>query len=785
MPPRNLQFGSGANPFSQVLSPIKKLVEPLFIPIEQISNPPPSSLAFKAQQAGQEIQQKIGQPLVSAFNTAQKATVGGVMAGMDAIDKIYGQGVSGLLGIDTKVTGTTPSERYQSIPGLTQMVDEKLKSTALKYGASEGFAKGLGVTGALVAGMLEPMPGPKGRMPGPKGKAMSKTFQGLPDVSTKLLEKFRGMPEQITEQQFNEVINRSMKEGIRKADLDLVKEMAGRQSQGGDLVSRAGSYKTEDEFIKAFDAYQGGVNKKSPPPHAYLSITDLYPGEWDNWTDLLRTKELGITGMLDSPKKIEGYAKDFDIKKFDPVLVRKYPDSEGFAVEDGHHRVVALILASMKYGKPFGYKGKVPVFFDRDTLGKIWKISNGTAPSTKTTEILTKEIKEFSGARQGTGNINLPRLASDVQSQLVPLTPTKVKSPRWSNVGEDFIGDGKYGEVVYQSPVKTSAGDVHFQSRLPAGAPRGVSAKDLGYDSFPNYFSHVRFEDMADGKTRKLLETQSDLFQKGSFEREVPDTSGIELRARVNRMDRGGNQRFLNDKVKEAQLAKQKREAELSKLQPYNSNDPLAHLRTFREEVKRAAKDGKDTLLIPSGETAMKIEGLGNMQQWRENVPHGRVLTMEMIEPGLEIRTFASPEPYKVIKNLGNGRFIAAPRGYLQHIDAIDGRGEWMRPPEELTRLPHAETFDISGKVDTKHFVYKLNEEAIPKEARRMGLQVEKLESLEQFEKKYKFNEQADKYEPQTPGSWWKITIPKEQKKLPTHAFAFTPLFIPTSREEE
>src|SRR3990167_6463897 len=50
---------------------------------------------------------------------------------------------------------------------------------------------------------------------------------------------------------------------------------------------------------------------------------------------------------------------------------------------------------------------------------------------------------------------------------------------------------------------------------------------------------------------------------------------------------------------------------ELSKLQPYSSNDPLAQLRTFREEVKRAAKDGKDTILIPSGETAMKIEGLG------------------------------------------------------------------------------------------------------------------------------------------------------------------------------
>jgi hypothetical protein len=45
------------------------------------------------------------------------------------------------------------------------------------------------------------------------------------------------------------------------------------------------------------------------------------------------------------------------------------------------------------------------------------------------------------------------------------------------------------------------------------------------------------------------------------------------------------------------------------KLQQYN--DPTAHFRMVREEIKKAAQDGKTKLQFPTGETAMKIEGLG------------------------------------------------------------------------------------------------------------------------------------------------------------------------------
>ena len=421
-----------------------------------------------------------------------------------------------------------------------------------------------------------------------------KTFQGLDDLSTKLLQKFKGMPEEINEQQFKEVINRVQKEGIKKADLDLVNEMAGRQLQ--------------------------------------------------------------------------------------------------------------------------------------------------------------------------TGKLNLTKLAQDVQTQLVPLKPTQVKSPRYSSTGQNFIGDGKYGEIVYESPIKTSAGDVHY---------RHVLGRDYNKSNppFPNYFSHIRYEDMADGKTRKILETQSDLFQKGNFAREMfqPMKTGDIIKDR--------------DIMSNAKLLEQK----LSKLQPYSSNDPLAHLRTFREEVKRAAKDGKDTLLIPSGETAMKIEGLGQIEHnWMINLEkgakrepfqmHAGKLTPDKLKVGMSIDQ--SGEGYAnsdwiITDILGDGKFKAVPKEQIDRLGGIDKAIQLEKMHTEgraLARELNSETFDISGKVDTKHFVYKLNEEAIPREARKMGLEVEKLENLNTKDDFLKTTR------PTVPGSWWKIKIPKERAKFPVEAFGGLPL---------
>jgi len=334
------------------------------------------------------------------------------------------------------------------------------------------------------------------------------------------------------------------------------------------------------------------------------------------------------------------------------------------------------------------------------------------------------------------GEVNLSKTAMKVEEKLVPLAPTPVKSPRWANIGEEFIGEGRYGEIIYQSPIKTSAGDVHFPVRdypAPSFEGQGYSRAQ----GFPNYFSHIRYEDMADRKTRKILETQSDLFQKERLESEFDPTFGDVL---------------LPERAGKLAI----RKAEIEKLQPYSSNDPLAHLRTFREEVRRAAKDGKDTILIPSGETAMKIEGLGQTNAF---TIADRTISLrpEMLKVGMEVNQGANINPWIITDILGDGKFRAVPKRVYEEFRNL-------RPG--VNRANFEETFDISGEVDTQHFVYKLNEEAIPREARKMGLEVEGKVNVDN-------------------GDWWKIKIPKERAKMPVEAFGVAPFLFPKKEERK
>lgn len=50
------------------------------------------------------------------------------------------------------------------------------------------------------------------------------------------------------------------------------------------------------------------------------------------------------------------------------------------------------------------------------------------------------------------------------------------------------------------------------------------------------------------------------------------------------------------------------------KLQQYN--DPTAHFRMIREELAQASQDGMRVVQFPTGDTAMKIEGLGSQNTW-------------------------------------------------------------------------------------------------------------------------------------------------------------------------
>ena len=179
--------------------------------------------------------------------------------------------------------------------------------------------------------------------------------------------------------------------------------------------------------------------------------------------------------------------------------------------------------------------------------------------------------------------IDVKEFADKVKSELLPLEiidePLKAdvgryasqeKSYRYENIAlpDDVRGKVKnYKERIYESPIPTSAGKVHFPESK-------------------NYFGHTRIEDMSDNKTRRVIEVQSDLYQKGNLEREYERIPYSE------RLGVPGE----HEKIRKGQL---------DKLQQYN--DPTAHFRMVREEIKKAAQDGKTKLQFPTGETVMNI----------------------------------------------------------------------------------------------------------------------------------------------------------------------------------
>ncbi len=246
-----------------------------------------------------------------------------------------------------------------------------------------------------------------------------------------------------------------------------------------------------------------------------------------------------------------------------------------------------------------------------------------------------------------------------------------------------------YKENVYESPVSTSAGNVHFPDSK-------------------NYFGHTRIEDMADNQTRRVIEVQSDLYQKGGLEKEnLSKDNGQYTLDEVRKIS------SLDDK---GRVRMETREKELDKLRQYN--DPTAHFRMIREEIKKAAEDGKTKLQFPTGETAMKIEGLGQNGTGFYNV-NGSGFSTTYLQPsdlgvGKEIKTSVGNEKWIITDVLGDGKFKAMPKSetYVNRDiqNAVTGNLEKKQiplTPEELRGHYRNEEFDISGKVDTNNPIYK------------------------------------------------------------------------------
>ena len=281
-----------------------------------------------------------------------------------------------------------------------------------------------------------------------------------------------------------------------------------------------------------------------------------------------------------------------------------------------------------------------------------------------------------------------------------------------------------YSEFVYESPIKTSAGNVHFQG-----------ATD-------NYFAHTRIEDTP-GDIRRVIEVQSDLFQKGRLEQERPQPKEI----------RG----MTDEQFDRLVQAEEKRDLEIDKLEPYRNT---WYERIIREEIKRAAQDGKSAVLFPTGETAMKIEGLGDNTNWRivYEIDGRKVddkLEVADLKVGEEI--LRDGNDWIITEVLGDGKFkaiqkrfkdlglsnweikeeVSEGKNYFFAKNKITGDTESVQfspenkekaleylketklggKDESLQELSdrYAEEFDISGKPDTNNPIYKYYEKQVQK----------------------------------------------------------------------
>ena len=342
--------------------------------------------------------------------------------------------------------------------------------------------------------------------------------------------------------------------------------------------------------------------------------------------------------------------------------------------------------------------------------------------------------------------VPVKEFANKVKTELLPLklqeTPKGMKSrdvsPRYEGIvlPDELRGPvANYKENVYESPIRTSAGDVHFGSREYV-TEQGV--RDRGA---PNYFAHTRIEDLPDmakrkvngrfsnyedipGDTRRVIELQSDLFQKGRLEDEMQ-----KLKVQAN-PDYFTNRGPIEPAIRKSAQVEINT---LQKLEPYRNT---WHERIIREEVKQAAKDGKTKLQFPTGETAMKIEGLGERRQafilnpennslsqlMRRQADYpGEVqrLSMENIKIGQQVNDGAGTD-WIITDVLGDGKFKAVPKTIwdgVKNPEATYGSlsSKAIKETNQQILERATEQFDISGKVDTNNPIYRFYEKDVRK----------------------------------------------------------------------
>jgi len=455
-----------------------------------------------------------------------------------------------------------------------------------------------------------------------------------------------------------------------------------------DIVERAFKAKTDAEMLKIL---QSSDSPKKPP--STRSSTSFRKVKAKITTNKIANKAIPKS-IAPSKKNVKGLKGKGGILE----TIKNTPNKEGgFISISGYKNTGELTTKILK-----DLEGRTTVsrqyILDATNRGELKQVERD----------LTREV--LSTMKGDT--INVKEFADKVKAELLPLKRVSAREtqksvtesvnvtnrgPRYENVSlpDELRGNVKnYDEYIYNSPIKTSAGGIHF------------SGKEK------NYFGHTRVEEMADNKTRRVIEVQSDLYQKGNLERETLLKKGDSTYA--------GNSELMSPNIKKAYL---KRQSEVAKLQQYN--DPTAHFRMIREEIKRAAKDGKTKLQFPTGETAMKIEGLGDNTVWSldnatDASPSELKVGKEIYRGSREIGTDEN-DAWIITDILGDGKFKAVDKNFYDTVQSKNKAGEYKKGGLETLINDRAETFDISGKVDKNNPIYKFYEKDVSNYLKKFG----------------------------------------------------------------
>ena len=508
-------------------------------------------------------------------------------------------------------------------------------------------------------------------------------------------------------------------------------------------------------------SFNDAVKKYAQNPKLGLSIQNVSPeaiAKRIDGYDLSLIRNYLKKDSIASYTKMAPIMKDMGIEKLEPKLQKRFLE-EVMDLSTKKLPVKSMTKTpSFTKGDGGKFTGSVGVYKgEKDLTTKILKDLEGKSTVSKQYILDATNRPELKQVERDVtrqvldtmpdGQINVKEFADKVKSELLPLKRGYTSGDtgtRYEHVSlpDELKGDVKnYSEQIYQSPIKTSAGDTHYSQARAEG-----------------YFGHTRIEDMADNKTRRVIEVQSDLYQKGNLEKET------------QRVAQQGNGKWgVFDKKNSDPIGSQfdtQAEAQafankpVAKLQQYN--DPTAHFRMVREEIKKASQDGKTKLQFPTGETAMKIEGLGEQtgnntfytMSTNSALPEGYItkLKSEQLKAGLQINQGDRRGSDWIITDvLGDGKFKAIEKRHYDNLDqrAKDILADGRRPIGSAET--YEESFDISGKVDTNNPIYKFYEKEVQRYLAKFG----------------------GKPVTDTQGvSWIEVPLKKEWAKMPVEAFA-------------